>query len=191
VSANEHSMLLRIYGSALHLYPRAFRDEYGDDLVLAVRDQLQHDRVPTVVARTVIDLALSIPTQHLEAHMRSSRGLVPLAYAVVAFAGLGVAVLGGSSVVMFVLGLATAAAAGTIAISGWRRSSTSGEAGVTGGWWKFLLAGPVLIGVVILAAGAGVNAWMLGLATVVAALGSIVVGLGLGIARLAQPRLDR
>ena len=48
-----------------------------------------------------------------------------------------------------------------------------------------------LIGVVILAAGAGVNAWMLGLATVVAALGSMVLGLGLGIARLAQPRLNR
>ena len=185
-------MLLRVYRVAIRLYPRAFRDEYGDDLVQAVRDELHQDRVPTVVARTVIDLALSIPTQHLEAHMRSSRRLVALVYAVIAFAGLSLAVLGGSNAVTLVLGLATAASAGTIAIAGWQRGATSADAGVTAGWWKFLLAGPILIGAVILAAGVGVNAWMLGLATVVAALGSMVLGLGLGIARLAQqPRLNR
>ncbi len=51
-------------------------------------------------------------------------------------------------------------------------------------WWAFVLAGPILVGTVIVAAGLGVNAWLLGMLCVFTGLALTAVGFGLGVVRL-------
>jgi len=53
----------------LHLYPRGFREEYGADRALLVAASLRDERAGSVVARTLVDLAITVPTRHLEAHV--------------------------------------------------------------------------------------------------------------------------
>jgi fatty-acid desaturase len=61
---------------------------------------------------------------------------------------------------------------------------------VTAWWWKFLLAGPCLVALVIVAAGVGVNAWYLGMFTVLAAFVSTAMGVVLLLARLFSHRVS-
>lgn len=175
-------LAVRTYGAALCLYPRRFRHEYGPDLVQLLRDQLRDEPAPVVVVRSVIDLAISVPTQHLEAHMHAPRRLVPVVYLAVAAAGLTVAIAGGSEPVGLAIGLVLAAGAGAIGLAAWRRTGTVREADLTDEWWKLVLAGPVLIAGVIAGAGVGVEAWFVGLAVVAAAVVLTALGVALGIA---------
>jgi hypothetical protein len=125
---------VRVYRSLLHLYPREFRDEYGADMVQLLRDQCSDEPSWQVGARCALDLAITIPTQHMEAHMnRPSTHLIPLLY--------------------------TALAAGTIAAVTWKRSGPIGARLSTDGRWKLVLAGPFIILVLIVAARFGVEAW--------------------------------
>ena len=62
----------RFYAGLLRLYPRAFRDRYGDEMVLLLGDQLRDARavagIGGVVAtwvRTLVDLASSAVGEHL------------------------------------------------------------------------------------------------------------------------------
>ena len=178
---------VRVYRSLLCLYPREFRDEYGADMVQLIRDQCGDEPSWQVGARCALDLAVAIPTQHMEAHMnRPSTHLVPLLYATVAAAGLLFAIVGGSNITISVIGLCIAVAAGTIAAVSWKRSGPVGAKLSTDGWWKLVLAGPCIIVAVIIGAGLGVDAWevmvFLGL------VAFVVTGTGvlLGIARLAK-----
>jgi hypothetical protein len=177
---------IRAYGALLRLYPRRFRDQYGDDMVLLMREQRTEESAPRVFARSMIDLAISIPTQHLEARMhRAPSPLVPLAYATAAVAGLLVAIVGGTNWTMLVLGLSLAVVAGAVAVAAWRRSSpVSSPRTFTASWWKFLVAGPCLVVLVIVGAGVGLEAWYLGLVVVFAAFVSAATGLVLGLAHL-------
>ena len=178
---------IRVYALLLHTYPRRFRDEYGPDMVLLVRDQLRDEPAPRVLARSAVDLAITIPTQHLEAHMGTPSRLVPLLYLVVAAAGLALVVLGGTQRESLVIGLLLAAGAGVIGIAAWRQTSHVHTAtSLTSEWWKLLLTGPILIAGVILAAGVGIEAWFLGIAAVLTALGCIALGAALGIAHLIK-----
>ena len=58
---------IRVYTLLLRTYPRQFRDEFGPDMVLLLRDQLRDEPPPRVLARSAVDLPITIPTQHLEA----------------------------------------------------------------------------------------------------------------------------
>ena len=177
---------IRTYGALLRLYPRRFRDQYGADMVLLMREQCTEESASRVFVRSMVDLAISIPTQHLEARMRKAPSpLVPLAYAIAAVAGLLLAILGGTNPAMLVLGLTLAVVAGAIATTAWRRSRPVGNTrAVTATWWKFLVTGPCLAAFVIIASGVGVEAWYLGMVVVLAAFVSTATGLVLGLAHL-------
>jgi hypothetical protein len=175
---------IRVYWALIRLYPRRFRDEYGADMALLMREQCCDEPTGRVFARVVMDAAISIPSQHMEARMRRAPNrLVPLMYMTAAAAGLLVAILGGSEPATLVLGLCLAAIAGTIGAFAWRRSAPVRETQpLATSWWKFLVAGPCLVALVIVAAGAGVNAWYLGMVTVLAAVIAVALGVVLALA---------
>ena len=188
MNANADRGFLRAYGALVALYPREFRDEYGADMVQLARDACRDDPTWLVAGRVLVDLAVSIPTQHLEAHVhRSPSHLVPLIYTAVAGAGIVLALAGGSNVALLFVGLVVAAIAGTLAVIAWRRAPIGGSVQTTH-WWKFVAAGPVIIGGVIVAAGLGVEAWFIGMLFVFLALILSGVGLLLGLVRLTTRR---
>ncbi|MBK5288421.1 MAG: hypothetical protein JJE46_08135 [Acidimicrobiia bacterium] len=189
---NHDGVAVRVYGVATRLYPRRFRDDYGDDMVSLFRDQCEDEATWRVLSRAAVDLAITIPTQHLEATMhRNPNPLVPLIYLTVAIAGLILAIVGGTNATIAIIGLVIALGAGTVGVIAWRRATPVREATVTGHWWKFLLVGPGLIGLVIVAAGQGVDAWELGVATVIAGFVSAAIGVVLGLSHFFGPRVRR
>lgn len=190
MNTNDHRGLLRVYGALVALYPREFRDEYGADLVQLARDACRDDPPWRVACRVLVDLAISVPTQHLEAHMHRSPSspVIPLLYGAASAAGIALAVAGGSNATSLIVGLVVAAVAGTLAVVAWRRAAPVGGAAGARHWWKFLVAGPLVIGGVIIAAGLGVEAWIAGMFLVFLALILTGVGLLLGLVRLAARR---
>jgi hypothetical protein len=180
---------VRVYRALTRAYPRRFRDEYGADMVALFRDQCRDEPGWRVLPRAALDLAITIPTQHLEARMRRDASpLVPLIYLAVALAGLLLAIAGGTEPTTLAIGVTVALGAGAVGFVAWRRSSPARDATPTGSWWKLLVAGPCLVVVVILAAGAGVEAWYLGLASVLLALLLVALGLVLGVLNLVKRR---
>lgn len=138
-----------IYSALLRLYPRRFRDEYGIDMALLFAQQLHDQSTGRVVARCVIDLAITIPTQHLEAHMNHVHRLtVPVAFGAVSISGLALAFIGGSNLAM--LSLAVFVVAGAVSVASWRRyRAISPGRSTTGRWWQILLAGVTLLATTI------------------------------------------
>jgi hypothetical protein len=178
-----------VYRALVKLYPRRFRGEYGDDMVVMFRDQCRDESVRGAFRRATLDLAITIPAQHLEAVMRRSpQALVPLIYMAVALAGLATAIAGGTDPSTIVIGLAVTLIAGTIGVVAWRRSVPVRGRSLTSSWWMFLGTGPGLVAVVITAAALGVEAWFLGMMTLLLAFVLIIVGLGLGIAHVLNHR---
>jgi hypothetical protein len=187
--ADTDGAFLRAYGALMALYPRKFRDEYGADMVQLARDACRDDPPWRVACRVLVDLALSIPTQHLEVHMhRSPSPLIPLVYTAVSGAGIVLAVAGGTNVALLIVGLVVAATAGTLAVIAWRRAAPVSGSVQTTHWWKLVATGPIIIGGVIVAARLGVDAWFVGMFFVFLALILTGVGLLLGLARLVTRR---
>jgi hypothetical protein len=173
----------------VRLYPRRFRNDYGTDMVRLFHDQRQDGRGARVYLRTTVDLILTIPNQHVEVHMnRNPTPALLLTYLTVAVAGIVVAAVGGSSTPALIVGAALAASGSALAIATWRRAAPFQGSGLSAQWWKFVVAGPVLIGSVIVAAGLGVEAWFLGMAVLIAAIGLLTIGLVLAVVRLAGRR---
>jgi hypothetical protein len=153
----------RIYRSLLLLYPRAFRQVYGADMVQVFGDRLREERATSgrranidVWFRTLLDLFKSAPLQRMERKMSREAAfgilfVLFLAFVVVAFTmgsrGPGVAV-----------GLGALVATGiALGASGLLRSRNSGgnvPAGKLGlgEWWVVLAA---VMGAVELVAGVG------------------------------------
>jgi len=104
----------------------------------------------------------------------------------VAGAGLLLAIVGGTNAAMLIIGLSIFVAAGVMAAVAWRRSGPLRGTVATGGWWKFLVAGPCIVVSVIVAAGLGVDAWFVGIACVFAAFVLTGIGLVLGLVRLTH-----
>ena len=182
-------MVVRAYSKLVRLYPRSFRDEYGADMVQLVRDQSVDEAPWQVCGRPAIDLAITIPTQHLEARMnRTPNHVVPLVYAAVAVGGALLAVVGGTNATMLVIGACIAVAAGALAAFAWRRAGPFRATNTSGAWWKLVIAGPCIVGTVIVAAGLGVEAWFLGLVSVFVAFVLTGLGLLLGLVRLVSRR---
>ena len=189
MNAGPERGFLRAYGALVALYPHEFRDEYGADMVQLARDACRDDPTWRVAGRVLVDLAVSIPTQHLEAHVhRSPSHLIPLIYTAVAGAGIVLALAGGSNVALLFAGLVVAAVAGALAVIAWRRAAPIGGSVQTTHWWKLVAAGPVIIGGVIVAAELGVEAWFVGMLAVFLALILCGVGLLLGLVRLTTRR---
>lgn len=184
---NADPLLLRVYRAALHLYPREFRDEYSADMVQLVRDQCADDSPWQVGARSALDLAITVPTQHLETHMnRPSSHIVPLLYTALAAGGLLFAILGGTNTTIVLIGLCIAVVAGAIAAVTWRRSGPIGARISTDAWWKLVLVGPCIVMVILAAARFGVEAWEVMMFFLLVAFVSTGMGVLLGVTRLAQ-----
>jgi hypothetical protein len=111
---------MNTYGLLLRLYPRAFREEYGEDMVQLHRNQLRDESATRVWARTVLDVALTAPSIRLEAHM--SRGTsAPVIYTAATVACLVLAAIVGSTVGVSVVALAATLVCGALAVVAWRR----------------------------------------------------------------------
>ena len=85
-----------IYHTLVRLYPKAFRDAYGDDLVQHF-DGLVADRgVRAAWGRTALDLAVTIPRYRLETIMneRHSANTISIAVGLVAAAGVASVLVG-------------------------------------------------------------------------------------------------
>lgn len=183
---------VRVYGAAIRLYPRRFRDDYGRDMVSLLRDQCRDEPAPRVLVRAAVDLAITIPTQRLEAIMhRTSSPLVPIIYLTVALAGLLLAALGGSMPGTAIIGLPIALVAGAVGVIAWHRAAPVRETTPARHWWKLVLAGPCLVALVIIGSGLGVDAWSLGVVTVFTGFALTAVGVVLGLSLLWGHRTPR
>lgn len=182
------------YRALLRLYPRRFRDEYGADMALLFADQLRDEPAARVWARSAVDLALTAPAQHLEAHMnRAPSPLVPVLFAPIGVSGLGIAAVGGTGPGMLAVGLSIAVVALGLAAVAWRNLRTVGTDDVSAHWWKLISGGAGM-----LAAFAGVTTitgelpqalWWPMIITLFCALALLGTGVVLGIAHLAaRPR---
>ena len=121
---NGRSVVERGYAALLHLYPRRFREDYRADMELLFREQCRDEPVWRVSTRAVLDLAITIPTQHLEARMHSTpTPLVPLLFTALAAGGLLLAVVGGSEPASLIIGPCLALGAGSLAALSWRSAA--------------------------------------------------------------------
>jgi hypothetical protein len=183
-----------IYRRLLRLYPRRFRDEYGRDMALLLVDQLRDEPAGRVWARGIVDLAITLPTRHLEAHMnRPPNAAVATLFTTVSAAGLLLAAVGGTSLGVLTVGLVTAGISGGLAVASWRRNRfISSGAGITAHWWKYLVAGAVTLGTLIAVTTAtgevDGSLWWPMMITVLCSMLLLGVGLVLGTAHLLGSR---
>jgi hypothetical protein len=182
--------LVTAYRLAIRLYPRAFRDEFGDDLVQLFADQLADERAPRIVARTVLDLALSVPQRHLESDMRTTRSsILPVVFFVAALSSLAVGLVVGHPAVLGVCAVVTLAfvTLGLVAVH--RARPLSEVRSAPSRWWVALTTGVVLmVGLVVVTNATGElpeGGWLLAMITGLTALVLIGTGLVLGIVHLA------
>ncbi len=183
-----------IYRALFRFYPRRFRDEYGLDMALLFEDQLRDEPAVRVWARGFVDLAITVPTQHLEAHVtRPPNPAIPAVFAAVSIAGLVLTVLGGTNLAMFGFGLAIAVVSGVLAVVSWRRTRvvTAGRP-ASAHWWKLVAGGAGVFVATVVAVnltGEVPDGWWVPMMfTFLAAIMTTVTGLVLGIARLATHR---
>jgi hypothetical protein len=178
-------VITRTYGVLLHLYPRRFRRDYGDDMVLLLEDQLRDEGTTRVVGRALLDLLLTVPTRHLEAHMKrpSTTALVILFAAV----GVVLAVFGG--VIGVVAGLTSIA----LAVVAFRREQpVAAAAGDDGRWWKLLLGGVGLLGaeiaVTTITGELPAAGWFIAMLVGMTAIVLMAAGTVMGIAGRVRPK---
>jgi hypothetical protein len=179
------------YRRATRLYPRRFREAYGPDLVQLFTDQLRDEAAWRVLIRSAVDLAITVPTRHLEAHMnRSPTPLVPVLFGALALSSVIVGLVVGSPIVLL-LCLAVGVSAGALGLIAARGNRGLTEPHpTTAHWWKALVAGGGLLAALIAATtatgelpdGGWLIAMVIGLTSIVL-LGAGVV---LGIAHLAS-----
>jgi Trk-type K+ transport system membrane component len=175
-------MISRTYRLLLHLYPSSFRADYGEDMVALLEDQLRDENTLRVVSRSVVDLAITVPIQHLEPYMRRSTTSV----LVVAFVSIAAAftVFGGP------VGLAGAVVLLGLSVLVWQRSRPDHPP--TANWWRFMLGGLGLLGILVAVTTATgelpSGGWYLAMATLFTSFGLIAAGIILGIASRFRPR---
>jgi hypothetical protein len=183
---------MNTYGVLLRLYPRDFREEYGEDMAQLFRNQLRDESATRVWARTVLDVALTVPSTRLEAHM-SRRTSASVVYVTATVACIVVAAIVGTSVGVSVVALAGALVFGSLGVIAWRRSHALGASEHAAHWWKYLLGGAVGLSAVIVAATASGEAgsegsWAGFMVALLTSVGLIATGLVLGINRAVHSR---
>lgn len=182
------------------LYPRRFRDEFRTDLITLFSHQLEDEGPGRVWLRTVRDIAVTVPTQHLEVHvLRPSNNIVTAVSGVVAVAAAFLAIAMGTAASPVLL--LVALAFGATAIWSWKANQPLRVGNtVDSAWWKFLIGGVALVIVTFSAMAIpwpaamdlGDNAYWLVVFSMMTslALGAIGVLLGIGtlIHRRSTPR---
>jgi hypothetical protein len=182
---------LAAYRRALRLYPKAFREEYGDDLVLLLAHQLDDEATSRVLARTAVDLALTVPARHLEAHMRRAPApVVPLLYAALALSSIVVALVVGRPIVLLAC-TAVGVTAGCLGLAAAFRARPPTEPlPASASWWKLLAVGAGLLAALIAVTRATgelpEHGWFIAMITLLASLILLGLGVALGVAHLAR-----
>ena len=182
---------ITVYRHLSVLYPKAFRAEYGDDLVATFTEQLCDDRPGRVWVATIRDLVVTVPSQHLEARMnrRPTPQTVALLATVTTVAAMVLALAAGTGPVVGVF-LFVALVALVVATLAWKAARPA-SMGVAHGWRTLLIIGTALLAAVLVVINvppynnrelpeAG---WLLMMFSVVTSVGLITVGLTMGIAR--------
>jgi len=196
-ASNAH---VSVYRHMIRLYPPSFRRDYGADLVMLFASQIADERPARVWARTCRDLAISVPTQRLEAHMkRPSSHLLTAVSGVVAGTAALLAVALGTGPAMPVF-LAVALLSGATAIWLWQAAQPiRADKAQSGSWWKVFLAGSA-IAVLTFAAMAlpwpkaidlGDNAYWLVVIAFATSLTLVAAGLLLGVLAVIEHRRTR
>jgi len=184
------------YGLLLRLYPRDFREEYGEDMVQLLRNQLRDENARRVWARTVLDVALTAPSIRLEAHM--SRGTsAPVVYGTATVASIVLAVVAGTTVGVSVVGLAGVLVFGALAFVAWRRARTlRSSPHADAHWWKYLAIGGVALAAVVVSANLADDEmsegmWAVFFGGLLFSVGLIAAGLILGVTHAVHARRGR
>jgi hypothetical protein len=184
------SLALAVYRRLVRLYPRDFRDDFGPDLLDLLAAQLRDEPTWRVVVRGLVDLALTVPTQHVEAHMdRSPTPVVTWLLGALAVAALVVGVVVGSPVVLVACAAVAIAACGLALVNARRARPVAGQASAAAHWWKPAAAGGVLLAALVAittATGELPEAgWFVAMVAGLTAVLLLGVGLVLGIVHLA------
>lgn len=188
------SRAVGIYRCLLRVYPRRFRVEYRDDMALVFAEQLRNEPATRVWTRSVIDLAITIPAQHLEAHMnRPPNPTVSVVFAALSVTGVVMVVLGGTKLGIAGFGLAVAAVAGMLAVASWRTTrAVTAERPASAHWWQVLLGGvgvlATTIAVLNISGEVPDGWWVPMMLTLLAGIMTTATGLILGVAHLTTRR---
>src|SRR4051812_25235657 len=139
-------LTLRVYRMFVRLYPRRFREDYGTDLVGLVADQLRDEPAWRVAARSAVDLALTVPTRHLEAHMdRASTPIVPLLFGALALSAVIVGAIVGHPIVLLACIAVGIVAGGLGLLAAHRARPLTQPRPASAHWWKLLAGGAGLL----------------------------------------------
>ncbi len=140
---------LALYQRMTVLYPKAFRDEYRADLSAVFAQQLEELGAPRCWIRTVRDLIVSIPAQHMEPRMKnpvsSYAFILCLALAI---SGTVMAVVIGASLYAIVFAIVAVASLGS-AIALRRAAKPVVELERASSWKKFVVGGGLMLGALI------------------------------------------
>jgi hypothetical protein len=181
---------LRLYAMFVRLYPRRFRQEYGPDLVQLVADQLRDEPAWRVAARCAVDLTLTVPTRHLEAHMdRTPTAAGPILFGTLALSAVMVAAVIGHPFILLAC-LAVAVAAGALGfLAAHRARPLTQPHSATAHWWKLLAGGATLLAALIAITTATGElpdgGWLIAMVSGLTAIVLLAAGTVLGLAHLA------
>ena len=180
---------MKLYRALLRCYPRDFREEYGDDMTQLLTLQLRDESAVRVWGRTLLDLALTVPSLRLEAAM--SRPSTPptssVFYGAAAVASLVVTAVSGSAYGIGTAGLLLAVVFASLAVLASRRAHALGAGGqISVNWWKYLAVGVAGIAGCVLVANVGDdelpgNTWFIWIIALLTSMVLTAVGLLLGL----------
>jgi hypothetical protein len=179
------------YRRAVRLYPRSFRDEYGDDLVLLLADQLRDEGVPRVAGRAFVDLVLSVPQRHLESRVPVTRwSALPILFGVLSLSAVIVGLVVGRPLVVG-LCLLAALAFGALAVLAARRDRPLADGHpASSNWWKLLAAGVgSMAALIVITTATGELAegwWFVAMLVGLASLLLVAAGVVLAVVHLAS-----
>jgi hypothetical protein len=143
-----------LYGALLHLYPSAFRREYGGLMVDAFSDRLAERGTRQTWASIARDLSFSVPQQTLRETFLSQRWMAEVTV-LIAMAMLVATWVGAGSSLLFGYGVGFVAFLGLWSADlGSRRDrcATSGIRSKSWTWWTFLAAAMAAVYVIAAAA---------------------------------------
>lgn len=138
--------IVAAYRLAVRLYPKPFREEYGDDLVQFLTSQLRDERMLRVLGRTAVDLLLSIPQRHLESHMDVTRATtLPVLFGAAALSALIVGIVVGHPAVIAGCIAAGLGFGGLALLAAHRNQALSDGHPTSSRWLGMLATGVVLL----------------------------------------------
>lgn len=179
------------YRVAVRLYPKWFRDAFGDDLVLLFAEQLHDERVGRVAARTLLDLLRSLPQRHLESHMPTTPSFVmPVLLSAAALSALVIGIVVGHPATLTVCAIASLGLGALALIAARRARPLTDTRPLTSRWWMVMGAGATLLVALVaittatgeLPSGGWVAAMLAGLLSLIL----MTTGFVLGVVRLAS-----